>query len=212
MLHYIALHYITLRCIFHCTVVQCIMLIRHYIVTLHACLHIQFHSIPWQLHCNYKTYLHSLAKNRHVSRATVSLDSKWTLDPFRRHSRHSEIRVSRNSALWDSYLPEEKIRKNHAQHIRFSFANGSRVDFRVCLKATVEAKIKKTGCTSPTPLVYVTFQPWPFPFLFERDWWLVLQPSSLAVLLLRFVLAKGPHATWIFHMEVPLPEGNCKSL
>ena len=112
----------------------------------------KFHSIPWQLHCNYKTYLHSLAKNCHVSRATVSLDSKWTLDPFRRHSRHSEIRVSRNSALWDSYLPEEKIRKNHTQHTRLSFANGSRVDFRVCLKATVEAKIKKNWMYLSNPL------------------------------------------------------------
>lgn len=212
MLHYITLHDITLRCIFHYTVVQCIMLIRHYIVTLHACLHIQFHSIPWQLHCNYKTYLHSLAKNRHVSRATVSLDSKWTLDPFRRHSRHSEIRISRNSALWDSYLPEEKIRKNHTQHTRFSFANGSRVDFRVCLKATVEAKIKRTGVPLQPPWCTSRFNHDHSQFLFERDWWLVLQPGSLAVLLLRFVLAKWPHATWIFHIEVPLPERNCKSL
>ena len=108
---------------------------------------------------------------------------------------------SRNSALWDSYLPEEKIRKNHTQHIRFSFANGSRVDSEFALRPRLKRIFffKKNGCTSPTPLVYVTFQPWPFPFLFERNWWLVLQPGSLAVLLLRFVLAKGPRPLDISH-------------
>ena len=155
-----------------------------------------------------------LSKNRHVSRATVSLDSKWTLDPFRRHSRHSEIRVSRNSALWDSYLPEEKIRKNHTQHIRFSFANGSRVDFRVCLKATVEAnfflKKKWMYLSNPLGVRHVSTMTIPIP-LWEE---LVIGPAT------RFISCstpplcpgKGAPDPWIFHIEVPLPEGNCKSL
>lgn len=98
-LPYIGVHYPTLRCDtshsipLHCNTVHYANTTLHY---MHA---FTFHSIPFHdnYNYNYKTYLRSLAKNRHVSRATVFFDSKWTLDPFRRHSRHSEIRVSRNS-------------------------------------------------------------------------------------------------------------------
>ena len=120
-LHYIALHYATLHIPLHCSTVHYANTTLHcYITCMRS--HLQFHSVPWQLHCNYKTYLHSLAKKSSCFEGNCFFGLE--MNPG---SIQETFETFRNPGFqkWCTlrFLPawRKKYKKNHTQHIRFFF-------------------------------------------------------------------------------------------